>query len=108
VTGVDLAPGAHRDGEGTCRGARPPDRLSRRRRGGARFSRGELRQALVDLWDHVRTRPRGRRLRACAGRAARGNDRAGELDPHERPGEDVQGDGAVPGGAAAEQPVRLG
>jgi ubiquinone/menaquinone biosynthesis C-methylase UbiE len=37
-----------------------------------------------------------------------GNDRVGELDAHERPREDVQGDGAVPGGAAAEQPVRLG
>ena len=37
-----------------------------------------------------------------------GADRARQLDAHGRPREDVQGDGAVPAGPAAEQPVRLG
>ncbi len=47
-------------------------------------------------------RPRGYRARARAGHGARRADRARQLDTDRRPREDVQGDGALPAGAAAE------
>ena len=108
VTGLDLAPVPPRDRAGARRCARPRDRLRRRRRRAARLRGRELRQGLVDVRDHVLARPRGRRPGSSRASGARRQDRARELDPDGRPGPDVQGDGAVPGRAAAEQPLRLG
>ncbi len=67
LTSTRHRPGAcaRRTGEGASRGARPRDRLPRRRRGGARARRRELRPGRVDLRRDVRARPPRRSRASC-------------------------------------------
>ena len=65
----------------------------------------ELRQGLLDLRDHVRARSRSFRARARARHRPGGQIALANWTPDGRAREDVQGYGAVPAGAAAEQPV---
>ena len=108
VTGRRPRARADRDGEGAGRRARARHRLPGRRRRAARRSRTRASTRSPRPAGSC-SRPTTRRPRASSrGSRRRRADRARELDARGRPGEDVQGDGAVPAGAAAEQPVRLG
>ena len=99
-----------RDGEGASRGAGPRDRLrASATSSSSTFDGRELRQGLVDVRDHVRARPRGRRARELARVTAPGGQIAlANWTPTGGLAKMFEVMAPYMAGAAAEEPVRLG